>query len=144
MSPLQTLKQKTGFSWNLPTFRHSVLVMFFKIKLHNFPVNILKSISKIKLTMRENKKWHHSPLGLNTRENCFSVSIKCSWLYINNIYCIFWCKFPTILVKIWIIESSNIWLSNWEKYFNSRQITQWWKDVFNLKVILKVAKVGYA
>ena len=43
LSQNMTLKQKRGFSWNLPTSRHSVLKMFFKIKFPNFPVNLWKS-----------------------------------------------------------------------------------------------------
>ena len=43
MSLLQTLEQKTGFSWNLPTSTHSVQRMFFKIKFSNFPVNLWNS-----------------------------------------------------------------------------------------------------
>ena len=41
-------------------------------------------MSQVRLSMRENEKWHHSPLGLATSDNSFSISIKCSWLYIHS------------------------------------------------------------
>ena len=39
-------------------------------------------------------------------------------------------------------KSSNIWLCNRGKCLNLRQITLWWKDVHNLRVILNVARMA--
>ena len=52
------------------------------------------------------------------------------------------CHGLSFFVTTWVIESSNIWLGNRGKCLNLKQITQWWKDVFNLSVILIVARIG--
>ena len=52
------------------------------------------------------------------------------------------CHGLSFFVTTWVIESSNIWLGNRGKCLNLKQITQWWKDVFNLSVILIVAGIG--
>ena len=46
-------------------------------------------------------------------------------------------------VKTLVKENSNIWLGHQGNCLNSKQITHWWKDVFNWKVVLNVAKVGH-
>ena len=48
------------------------------------------------------------------------------------------CHGLSFFVTTWVIESSNIK----GKCLNLKQITQWWKDVFNLSVILIVARIG--
>ena len=39
-------------------------------------------------------------------------------------------------------KRSNIWLANQGKSLKMKEVTQWWKNVHNLKVILYVARMS--
>ena len=68
LSPLQTSKKKTSFTWNHQHLRHTVQGMFFRINFSLFFGRCVRS----ELT-RGKREWYYSPLWLTLNNNSFRL-----------------------------------------------------------------------